>query len=214
MHHTSNILFLLSLHLNIIFYSMYVFFSLPSLSLLICVSPFLWKPTTFFENPHPRLAVAGHHHWKKKNHLLVLPQLQQLPLSPPPITMTTNHQNHNQITYPNPQPHHHSPPTTRKRKRKTTLQNHNQIANPQPHHHQQSEKEKQPIKITNPNSQPYHHQQLEKKKKKKNHWERAKAHQLDDPCQSETLAINLMTHAKLLDYDPCRSPFNADAHAS
>ena len=57
--------------------------------------------------------------------------------------MTTNHQNHNQITNPNPQPYHHSPPTTGKRKRKTTLQNHNQITNPQPHHHQQSEKEKE-----------------------------------------------------------------------
>ena len=71
------------------------------------------------------------------------PQLQQLPLSPPPTTMITNHQNQNQITNPNPQPHHHSPPTTGKRKRKTTLQNQNQIINPQPHHHQQLEKEKE-----------------------------------------------------------------------
>ena len=54
------------------------------------------------------------------------PQLQRFSLSPPPTTMTTNHQNHNQITNPNPQPNHHSPPTARKRKRKrkTIHQNH------------------------------------------------------------------------------------------
>ena len=148
-----------------------MFLSLFFLSLLIYVSPFLWKPTTFFANSHLWLVAVGHHHRKKrkkKNQPPMPPQLQQLPLSPPPTTMTTNHQNHNQITNPNPQPNYHSPPTTRKRKRKTTLQNHNQITNPQPHYHQQSkkEKEKQSTKIANPNPQPHHHQQLEKEKEK------------------------------------------------
>ena len=89
--------------------------------------------------------------------------------------MTTNHQNHNQITNPNPQPYHHSTPTTGKRKRKTTLQNHNQITNPQPHHHQQSEKEK------------------EKQPSRKTH--RSETHSkllADDPCQS---TLNVDAHA-------------------
>ena len=97
--------------------------------------------------------------------------------------MITNHQNHNQITNPNPQPHHHSPLTSGKRKSKTTLQNHNQITNPQPHHHQNR-----------------------KRKKKNNHRERPKAHQLDDPRRSKT-------HVELFADDPRHSILNADAHA-
>ena len=47
----------LPFHLNIVFlFSCFFLF----------VSPFLWKPTTFFANPHPRLATTGHHHWKQK----------------------------------------------------------------------------------------------------------------------------------------------------
>ena len=107
------------------FYSLYVSFSLLSLSAYLCLSlslktnHFLCKltPTISCCRPPPSKK-------KKKNQPPMPPQLQQLPLSPPPTTMTTNHQNHNQITNPNPQPNYHSPPTTRKRKRKTIHQNH------------------------------------------------------------------------------------------
>ena len=168
------------------------------------------------------------------------PQLQQLPLSPPPTTMTTNHQNHNQITNPNPQPNHHSPPTTRKRK--TTLQNHNQITNPQPHYHQQSkkEKEKQSTKITNLNPQPHHHQQLEKEKEKQppreskstsmpslmawsvlaseaaseSAWLESSEVASHWPPQFQWPPRRSKTHVELLADDPRRSSLNLDAHAS
>ena len=97
--------------------------------------------------------------------------------------MTTNHQNHNQITNPIPQPHHHSPPTTGKRKEKQP----SKITNPQPHHHQQSEKEK------------------EKQPPRETHAELL----ADDPRRS---TLNVNAHAGQRPMNPRRSETYADAH--
>ena len=148
------------------------------LCFFLSVSPFLWKPITFFAKPHPRLAAADHHHRKQK------------------INKTTcwHHHSYNDYHY-----HHHPqpwPPTT-KIITKSQTQTHNLITI----HHQQleKEKEKQPSKIT---TKSQIHNLITtnnwKRKKKNNHRERptrSKTHAellADDPRRS---TLNADAHA-------------------
>ena len=116
------------------------------------------------------------------------------------INKTTRWHHH---SYNNCHRHHHPQPWSPATKiiTKSQTQTHNLITI----NHQQleKEKEKQPSKITT-KSQTHNliTTNNRKRKKKNNHRERAKAHQLDDPCRSETHADLPSTPMPSLVRDP------------